>query len=66
MIKVYSTGCPKCRVLLKKLDKNDIKYQVVSDMAEMKSLNITTIPMILLENGNFMNFNESIEWLKEQ
>ncbi len=66
MIKIYSTGCPKCSVLLKKFDKNNIKYQIVSDIDEIKSLNITTIPMVLLDNGNLIDFNEAIKWLKEQ
>ena len=41
MIKVYSTGCPKCKVLLSKLDSNNVEYIIIDmwdtyrDLAEI-------------------------------
>lgn len=62
---VYSTGCPKCKVLLKKLDSAKAKYSVVSDIEELKKLGIKEVPMMRTfdgtNNSKLYNFKESIE-----
>lgn len=37
-IRLYSTGCPKCNVLKKKLDALNAKYDVITDMDEIKGI----------------------------
>ena len=43
---LFSTGCPKCNVLKKKLDNSNIKYVEVSDINYMMQLGITTVPVL--------------------
>lgn len=62
MIKVYSTGCPKCKVLLSKLDSNNVEYIIISDISQMESEGITTVPVIETD-GIKMNFKEAIDWV---
>lgn len=62
MITVYSTGCPKCNVLIKKLNEKNILYNLCSDVEIMKSKNITQVPVIEADN-NLMNFKQSIDWI---
>ena len=41
---LYSTEkCPKCKVLKTKLDRKNIKYDVVTDIKDMIKLNILQI-----------------------
>lgn len=67
MITLYSTHCPKCNVLEKKLDKKGIEFELNDkfDIQEMVNRGITTAP-ILEVDGNFMTFNEANKWLNEQ
>ena len=47
---LYSTGCPKCQVLKKKLDGKNIKYVLCDDQNIMKAENIDKVP-VLKVNG---------------
>ena len=35
-IKLYSTGCPKCNILKKKLDAINAQYDVITNEDEIK------------------------------
>lgn len=62
---VYSTGCPKCKVLIKKLDSIGAKYNVINDINELQKLGIKEVPMMSTfdgtNNSKLYNFKESIE-----
>lgn len=61
-ITLYSTGCPKCKVLKNKLDSKKITYTVDDNIDRMIEIGITTVPDLMVD-GKLMNFKESIEWL---
>ena len=61
---LYSTDCPKCKVLKKKLDVNGIKYEVVSDTNVMQEKGFASAP-ILEVNGECMDFAKANNWVKE-
>ena len=63
MIKFYSTHCPRCNVLQKKLDNKNIKYEISTDTQEMIQLGLVNAPALLLENGQLLDFKKSIEWV---
>lgn len=60
---LYSTGCPRCKVLTEKLDAKHQKYEVVSDMATLRSLHILTVPMLQIDDGPLMTFTEANNWV---
>jgi len=62
-VKLYSTGCPQCKVLKGLLDKKGIPYTCCSDIDEMMGLGITSVPMLQV-NGDLMNFQKSMQWAK--
>ena len=64
-ITLYSTGCPKCNVLEKKLDNAGIKYNIVSDEDIMIEKGFMSAPMLEVD-GKTMNFIEANNWIKEQ
>lgn len=61
---LYSTGCPRCKVLKQKLDNNGISYAVNSSVEEMLSLGITQVP-ILTVDGDLLPFTKAIEWVNQ-
>ena len=43
MITLYSTGCPQCSVLKKKLEAKGIKYTENNDEQQMLSMNFIVV-----------------------
>lgn len=60
---LYSTGCPKCKILKKKLDEKGIEYSEVNDVDAMLALNIDAVP-VLIDGNNRMDFKEALDWVK--
>lgn len=59
---LYSTGCPRCTVLKRKLDEKGVVYQEIEDVDEMMKLDIMEVPVLYI-GGVLMNFTEAIEWV---
>ena len=63
MIKFYTTNCPRCHVLQKKLDSKNIQYEIHTDTQEMIDLGLVNAPALQLEEGQLLDFKQSIEWI---
>ncbi|MCM1214095.1 MAG: hypothetical protein NC548_06195 [Lachnospiraceae bacterium] len=59
MITLYSTGCPKCKVLKKKLDDKGIDYSVNSSVDDMVALGISQVPMLQIDE-QMLNFRDAV------
>lgn len=59
---LYSTDCPKCKILKQKLDEKNINYETYKDAKVMLSKGIKSAPMLEID-GEMMNFNEAIKWI---
>ena len=64
-IVLYSTHCPKCRVLEKKLQQKGITYQEVNDIAIMQEKGFLSVP-ILEVDGKIFNFKQANDWINAQ
>ena len=62
---LYSTGCPKCNILKKKLADAKIDYKVVEDVDVMVSKGLKDVPWLEVD-GNLMNFVDSSKWINER
>lgn len=62
MIIMYSTGCPRCNVLKKKLDARGIEYVVNNNEDDMKALGIVTVPCLEVD-GILMDFKMAVDWI---
>lgn len=65
MITLYSTHCPRCRVLETKLTQKNIEFNVVTDVNKMESLGIQSVP-ILEVDGELLNFTDAVAWVNKQ
>lgn len=60
----YTTGCPKCAILKKKLDTAHIPYTLNEDVDEMQALGLTTAPALSV-NGALMDFGAAVRWVND-
>ena len=65
MLVLYSTGCPKCGILKKKLDERGMQYQENTAVEEMLSLAITSVPGVCVD-GQMMDFANAVKWINNQ
>ena len=62
---LYSTGCPRCKVITRKLDDKGIKYSIVDKVDVMLELGITNVPVLEVDDRK-MEFKEAINWVNSQ
>lgn len=65
---LYSTHCPKCKVLAQKLDQKGITYKLkatADDLEEIIEKGYKSVP-ILVVGDNYMDFMKAIEWINVQ
>lgn len=65
MIIMYSTHCPKCLILEKKLNEAGVDYKVCEDKQIMTEKGFDLMP-VLDVNGQVMNFSEAVKWVNER
>ncbi len=62
---LYSTHCPKCNVLEKKLKQKNISYEEVNDIEIMKEKGYLTVPVLEVDSTS-MDFRTANEWINLQ
>ncbi len=58
---LYTTGCPKCKVLEAKLAQKGIKFSIEEDLDEMIELGYQSAPLLKVD-GNIMEFGAAVKW----
>lgn len=62
---LYSTNCPRCVVLEKKLQQKEIKFETVKDETLMLEKGFVSAPMLEVD-GEIMDFKKANEWVGRQ
>ena len=62
---LYTTHCPRCEVLRKKMDAANIHYQLNENVTEMQRLGIEAVPVLKIEN-QLLSFTEAVKWINER
>lgn len=55
-MKLYTTHCPKCKVLETKLNQKNIKYEEISDIEKIKEKGIDELPVLELDDNQLLSF----------
>lgn len=63
-VKLYSTHCPKCMVLEKKLQQKNIAFEEINDVAVMEEKGFMQVPMLEVD-GKVMDFIQANDWIKK-
>ena len=61
---LYSTDCPKCNVLKKKLDEKGVDYTVNNDVDEMVALGMMEVPTLSVD-GELLSFAQAVAWANQ-
>lgn len=62
---LYSTNCPKCNVLEKKLQSKNIDFEICNDVDLMLSKGIQQAPYLEVDD-NLMDFTKAVKWVNEK
>ena len=65
-IVLYTTHCPKCEVLSKKLTAKGIEFTENTDIQTMKSLGMMSAPALQINDGRLLKFTEAVKWVEAQ
>ena len=68
-ITLFTTGCPRCKVLEAKLQQKGIQYNEVTDMVEMEKLGIMSVPTLCIDEDDkyeLFNFKQAVDWVGGQ
>ena len=61
---LYSTGCPKCKILKKKLDEKKVVYDEETDVEKMKSKGINRVPVLEVD-GKLFSYSEAVKLVND-
>ena len=64
-VMLYSTGCPRCNILKKKLNEKGITFEENNNVEQMIEMNITQVPVLSVD-GERMEFAQANEWINNQ
>lgn len=62
---LYTTHCPKCKILRAKLDEKQIWYDTIDDVSIMQEKGLRMAP-VLEVNGELMDFKQAVDWVNQQ
>ena len=61
---LYSTGCPLCKTLEKKMQQAGVSFTIINDEEEMIRLGFQSVP-VLYAFGKYMQFSEAMAYISE-
>ena len=61
---LYTIDCPKCKILEKKLNMNNIQYDICKDTKLMKEKNIQKLPMLSI-NERLYSYKEAVDLINK-
>ena len=65
MIVLYSTGCSKCQVLEKKLNKDGIEFTISNDIDSLIEKGFMSAPVLRVDD-EYLEFKDAVNWLKNR
>ena len=58
---LYTTHCPKCEILERKLKEKGVDYEVCEDIDRMRELGIGGVPVLELPDGGRMDYFSAVK-----
>lgn len=62
MVKLYTTNCPKCRVLETKLKQKKIDFETITDISVIQEKGFMEAPILEIDEI-FYPFSEAVKWV---
>lgn len=64
-VKLYGNGCPKCKVLKSKLEKENIVFEEKDSIEKLLENGFSSYPVLEVDN-NFMDFGQAYKWINDR
>ena len=64
-IVLWSTHCPRCKVLETKLKQKNVEYEEINDVEQMKARGFTEAPKLEV-NGVVYDFKGAVDWINRE
>lgn len=61
-VTLYSTNCPRCNVLAKKLEQKNIPYELCTDIDVMQNKGMMSAPNLEVD-GEIFDFGNAVQWV---
>lgn len=65
MVTLFSTECPKCRVLEQKLNAKNITFEKTSDIQEIIEQGFMSAPVLKVED-TYYDFKQGVDWINNE
>ena len=59
---LYTTGCPRCKIIEKKLELKGIKFKTNTHEDEMVAMGLTEAPSLYV-GGELLGFSDAVAWI---
>ena len=63
-VTLYSTHCPRCTVLERKLNDAGVEFTENNSVDEMLKLGIKEVPVLMVDETP-MSFHEAVQWVND-
>ena len=60
---LYTTGCPKCRILEKKLADKNVAFETCSDPNKIRDLGIMSVPVLKCPDGKMLQYFDAVKYV---
>lgn len=64
-VKLYTTYCPKCEILKRKLQQKSIIFEEISEIEEIIAKGFMESPVLEVD-GEVMKFHDANDWINNQ
>ena len=62
---LFSTNCPQCKVLEKKLEQKGIQFEITNDIDELIEMGIKRAPILKTDDVQYLDFSNAIKYVNE-
>ena len=61
---LYSTGCPKCKVLEKKMESKNMDFVIETNIDPLIEMGFMSVPVLYNKSKNeYLNFTEAVNFV---
>ena len=60
---LYTTHCPKCEILERKLKAKDIQFEVCEDPSEIQKKGIGSVPVLEMADGSRLDYFSAVKYV---
>ena len=60
---LYTTHCPKCKVLALKLKQKNVEFEEEENVDKMIAMGLKNAPALQVDEGDLMDFAAAVKWV---